>query len=807
MKIISTILTVLLLSLSGFVSLLQAQGNSSADVKKIGEMLQNEFSKADLAPVDVKLGGENCDRGFCFQLLPDERGDKYGLRGKPAGSFYLKASTTSVYIASLTTEGLRNGAYWYLGFLGYRYYFPGESWHFVPELKTVYKSVEKLGVPSYSSRRIWYAYGTDSKKADADYQFWTQANLLGGEEINAGHAYEGIVNRNKKIFQQHPEYFAQKVAKGSIPKNPKFEVGNPALVELCIQDALGQIASYQKRYGKLPASISMDPSDGGGFSTSRSSMAIGGPSEQVFYLANKVAKAVREKYSSVLVGLYAYNYHSAPPSFTLEPNIVVLIATAYSQTSLTTDQLIDQWKKKGIKVGIRDYFGVLAWDWDMPGQTKGSKTNYVKQVKEFHSKGALFFSAETNIGWISRGLGHYIGARLLWDVDSDIAKIKSDFFQQMFGKAAKTMETLYSDWEQYRQAVPLDGNLVEWYRLIERAESLEQASDVRNRLQQFKEYLYYIYLFKKWKANSSDDNLVSLLNFAYRVKDQGIVSSYPLFRTLANSAVAGKQNMRYNDPNAKWKQNKTPVTHQEIKTKLGQAIAHLDSRQKAVNTQWPKKFTSSKLRTTTSPLETTKQIKLRGVHRVIFSLENPKQATINLAVGYIKANSFKPLVLRIYEYTGDLSSVKDQVLIMEQTIEPRQPLKSLSLAGLRPGTYVAVVDDARGGFLLSFTGKINYGIVADNQSMIWTLNRTNLVFDVPKGTKEIIVHTDGVLTLESPAGRKIDLQKKHPLVTVVEIKKGEEGLWKMKQQSGRLWIQGVTPLVNPEEKFLMTPEE
>jgi hypothetical protein len=776
-----------------------SQAVANEGLLAVSKILQTEIKKAGMVVPAINFKGKPGDQGIHLDLLGKNEPDKYELRSKPVDAFYLKTTGNSLYIAAYSINGLRNGAYWYLQFLGYRYYFPEQSWRYIPTLATIYKPIEKTAEPSFLSRRIWYAYGTDSKQADQDYKFWSDANLLGGEEINSGHSYEAIVNRNKAEFLAHPEFFAQKVAKGTIPKNPKFEVGNESLVQLCIKDALAQVESYIKRTGKPPLSISMDPSDGGGFSTSAEALEIGDPSEQVFYLANRVAKALQQKYPSVKVGLYAYNYHSAPPKFAVEPNTVVLIATAYNQSSYTFDQLVDMWKNKGVRIGIRDYLGVLAWDWDMPGQVRGSKTAYVEQIKAFYKEGALYYSGETNIGWISRGLWHYMAARLLWDVNSNVEDIKKEFFKTMFGKASTVMQQLLSSWEQYRQPVPMDGNLLEWYQLVDKAASEEPDKGVQNRLVQVKEYLYYTYLFKRWKEGQTDENLITLLNFAYRIKNDGVVASYPLFRTLANSAVAGKEHMRFNDPGAKWKANSTSVSTEEIDKKINESKAVLNGDVKAVNTDWPATFKAGNAAEVNA---TSKPVKLRGVHKIIFRVANVNDASINLAVGFIKAKNFRPLVMSIYPYNNELSTKENDILLW-RTIEPRQPLKNISLSSLKPGTYIAVVDDAAGGFMVSFGGAVSYGIVADNASKVWTLNRSNLSFEVKKGEGKIVIQTDGVLTLTSPTGRNIDLQGKHPVTNIIDIKKGEDGFWQMKNQSGRIWIQGTLPLLNPDEKYLL----
>lgn len=772
-------------------SISYGQVKPGQELDGLADIIKTELAKAGISNIGVYYRNENNRSGFQLQLLSNEEADHKNILLKAADAFHLLSDNNSVSITATSINGLRNGIYWYLGYLGYRFYFPESTWHYIPDINSAYKPVKKIGEPSYLSRRIWYDYGTDSDKADIDYNHWSVSNLLGGISVNAGHSYDGIVKRNKAVFLQHPEYFAQKVKKGIIPRNPKFEVSNKALVELCIQDAITQVELYKKRYGQAPTSISMDPSDGGGFSTSAESLKIGGPSEQVFYLANKVASALKKLYPSVKVGLYAYNLHAVPPKFDLESNIIVLIATAYNQSSYSMEDLMEIWKKKNVTIGIRDYLGVLAWDWDMPGQVRGSKVPYVTQIKEYYKKGALYYSGETNIGWISRGIGHYLAAKLLWDVNCDVEQVKKEFFINMFGKSAPIMQQLYNSWDIYRQPVPMDGNLLDWFNLVDKAANLEPDIKVQERLNQVRQYLYYVILYKNWREDPADEKLVDLLNFAYRVKEKGIISSYPLFRTLANSAVAGKKNMRFNDPEAKWKANKKIVSSKEIIDKIKIAKVELESGKKTVLTNWPEKFSKERFSASSKP----SPIKLRGIHKIIFSIGANKPAFINLKVGFIKAKNYKPLSLEIYKYNQELS-VNENKAVLQITIEPGHPLESFSLASLEPGVYMALIDDSKGGFQLSFSGDVLYGIVADNQTKVWTLNRTNMFFEIATGTNEFIVHTDGVVTLKSPTGRIIDLQDKHPVTNVIEVKKGEAGLWKMERQSGRLWIQGILPVVN-----------
>ncbi|MEO7800526.1 MAG: DUF4838 domain-containing protein [Ginsengibacter sp.] len=729
-----------------------------------------------------------------------EKSSVPSLISKADDAFYIKVNPQKIYIASSSLKGIKNGVFWYLQQLGYRHYFPNEAWQYVPKLSSAYKLVDSTVYASFAYRRIWYAYGTGSSAADQDYRLWVESNLLGGEDVSAGHSYDGIVNRNKSIFLTNPQFFAQQTVAGKIPRNPKFEVGNKVLVDLVINDAIQQIKDIYKKTGVLPEMISMDPSDGGGFSTSAASLKIGGPVEQTFYLANEVAKAVKQKYSTVKVGLYAYNEHAAPPEFPLENNIVVLIATAMNQSKYRTGDLIALWKKKGVQIGIRDYYGVMAWDWDMPGRPNGSRLTYVNKLKDYYKGGLQLFSAETNIGWISRGLGHYMASRLLWNANENPEQIKDEFFKTMFGKAEKPMRALYESWQNTTTLIPEDRELKNWVALVNDAASLEPDNRIQVRLQQVMHYLHYVFLFKKWRSDNTKSNLFDLFSYVYRIQDEGSVASYPLIRRLANDDEAKKDAaMSFKNSNAVWKSNTEKVSAGEIRKLLDLDISSAKGNKNDVNElQLPKRFSSVdnglNTRKTTSP-----EVKLRGTHYVILNI-NDNNASINLSSGLIKAKNFKSLELLIYPYNEGLS-INSNNPVFAKTIEPKQPLQSISLNKLGLGTYIAKIDDARAGFSLSVTGNISFAIMADATKRLWSTGRNNFYFIV-NDVSQFAIHNDGVLTLVSPAGRQIDLQSKKG-ETLIDVKHGENGIWKISNQSGVFNLKGVIPFVSSAKTSLL----
>ena len=105
---------------------------------------------------------------------------------------------------------------------------------------------------------------------------------------------------------------------------------------------------------------------------------------------------------------------------------------------------------------------------------------------------------------------------------------------------------------------------------------------------------------------------------------------------------------------------------------------------------------------------------------------------------------------------------------------------------------------------MTATGAVSFGYLAYDARQLWSINRNTMYFDVAAGTKLITLKTDGVLTLQSPAGRKIDLQKRSTSPHKITVGRGEAGTWRILKQSGTINLQYVVPLVYPDTRFKLS---
>ena len=192
--------------------------------------------------------------------------------------------------------------------------------------------------------------------------------------------------------------------------NTKPCLGNPAVCALFVSHALA-------KFDAEPSldSISTDPSDGGGWCECEKCAQLGSVSDQAVTLANEVATAVNRRHPGKLVGMYAYNHHSPPPSVRVDPHVVISVATSFLKGGLRLDEIIFGWTNRGASLGIREYYGVNVWDRDLPAAARGGNINYLRRtIPDFRARGARFMSAESSDNWGPNGLGYYLASRMLW---------------------------------------------------------------------------------------------------------------------------------------------------------------------------------------------------------------------------------------------------------------------------------------------------------------------------------------------------------------------------------------------------------
>ncbi|MEK6480080.1 DUF4838 domain-containing protein [Catalinimonas sp. 4WD22] len=795
-------------------------GNSShKDMQVSATLLADELNKVKYIKAVVKTGSPtNRETGIYLSLTKDADKLTYDPKLSSYNSEGLSVVSLpdkeQVYLVGNSILAVRHAVFFYLEALGYRYFFPNKRWHITPKKILPYQKLNIVTVPDYDHRRIWYAYGTDSNQADKDYDFWVKASRTEGAfQVNAGHEYQKIVKRNQKTFDLHPEYYALLPDGSRKPTStPKFCYSNTGLVDLVVKDALRQFANAEAKGRELDM-ISMEPSDGGGHCTCDNCKALGSISDRVFHLTNQVAKVVGEKYPDKWVGMYAYNQHASPPSFELEPNIFVMVATAFNRSSFSTEQLVEKWGKKVSKVGIYDYYGVMSWDWDMPGQPRGSQIDYIQNGLEFyHANKATALSAETNIGWISRGLGHYVATKLLWDIDIDTKALSEEFFRLAYGKTEKPMKELYQLWEKNSNIPPTSFDIANWLSLLEEADQMVGDNETKMRIEHVKYYMHYVVLFHEWKNDPKNlEKYSSLLNYSWRIRGSGTVASYPLIRRIANSQAPSAK-YKFDNKQAVWKNPTGPVKRDEINAlieedaKKYKPVEGITSENYSANlSALSPSSPSPSARVKKNDGKVYEQNSTVNVHEIIFQVPEQQngQMTFSIRSGFIKSNPPGGYV-HISKYDGKTGEI-GEVLLQENIPEDRTLLTITLNERLKPGTYHMRINDRKSGFKFQTSRNYPYALMANNQSKVSTWDRSNFYFYVPEGTEKFLVIREIVFTLKSPTGREISKDTEGKQTVEVGVKPGEAGVWQIVRQKGSFYFEGIPPFVSGSPQQLLIP--
>ena len=770
-------------------------------------MLQGQLSLNSAVAFEVKDERLFSGSGLLLSAQPNSWPRfAEGLKGKSVEAVSVKSSKKGATIVGNSQLAVQHGIFIYLEALGFRYYFPNPDWYITPQVSDFFPKFERLTDPSFVHRRIWYSYGTGSPKAEADYNFWFQANRLGTSVYaNFGHAYDDIVYRNWEIFKQHKEWFFPPLTNtATMPADPKFNLADESLLQFVIDDAVKRIEAKKKAGDQSYKMISMMPSDGLGTCNTPACLRLGSTiTDRVFYFSDRVAKALRQKYPDVWIGGMSYGEYAEPPTNKLEPNTYVNIATAFNSSKYSIEDLIRLWSQKAGRTGIYDYLSLYNWDWDMPGQSQAAHyTKYVSTLKKYYNLGVRGFEAETNVG-INKGIGHYLISNLLWDIKDDWKKRESEFFSLCFGNVSEDVKKIWKSWESYSFKYVRDKDLADWIDALNEIVRKTQDGKVQKRLFQMKAYLYYLVLYNQFSKNKTEDNRIKLLSYGYRMTDFAIFAGYPSLWDLGNGT--GLPGFSYNDPNAKYKLNKQPVVAQDVESGLEVYRKSVKKQERFKEYPLTAQFKLAPVADIWKPESSGKGDENNslwmGADYLIRIARQGKENYIDFIGGFAKTSD-KPIRITISKYTADLQAEKEVVFTYDYKL--MEVNERIVLDKLAPGYYVINVVDYSKIFKPHFSPPIAYSlIITPEQQLKGYAN--HLYIYVPEGVSRFSV-TKYEAKLVTPTGRVVDLANKVVEDAIVEVKPGEQGMWKLIFFSGELYFEGLPPVMGPVANRMLIPD-
>ncbi len=731
--------------------------------------------------------------------------------------YLLRTGAEGVYLVGATELAVEHAVWDFLYRLGHRQFMPGEHWQIVPRIPELSVALDAEESPDYIARRIWYGFGVWDYNA-APYAEWCARNrATSGIELRTGHAYGGFIRGLKAQFDQHPEFYALVGGKRDIRGEAKLCIGNPELRRLVVEYAVGL-------FDREPAadSISTDPSDGGGWCECERCEKLGSITDRALLLANEVAAGVNRKYPGKLVGLYAYNFHSPPPGIRAHGQVVVSVATAFLKGGLSLDEILDGWSRQASTLGIREYYSVNTWDRDMPAQARGSNLEYLKRtIPEFHRRGARFMSAESSDNWGPNGLGYYLAARMLWDVDEAgrLDALIDDFLTRSFGPAKEPMAEFYRQLDASKPHLVFSDQLGRMFRALDEARRLAGDADVRARIDDLVLYARYVDLYQRYAKSEGPARqaaLEQLIRHAYRMRTTMLVHTKALYRDLASrdKSVSIPPGAEFNVPEGKnpWKSSE-PFSADELAAPLREGIeryplAKLDFH--------PIEFSSD--------LVPAEPLGLAAVEpgqpgpgrqeQTFFTFFDKTPATFELRItgGLIAHYRDRGNVrVELWKIGGESASGERETLAgSDRSVAPDGVERTVKLPVAQPGLYKAVVQDGGDRTQVAWPAGQRMTIVsAADAPMNESYSSWMLYFYVPKGTKVVGLHGGGHGEVHDSAGRPLFwLNGKEPGYYSVEVPQGQDGrLWRIRYGRGAVRLLTVPPCLARSGEELLLPKE
>ena len=378
--------------------------------------------------------------------------------GDNPSSFALRVTPARIDIRGLSTEGTLFGVYALLEQLGVRWYTPGDMGRVLPQLSMI-ELFEQQTVQAPSMELRLLQPWTEETSG------WIARQRLGGKKRSTG--AHGIPpfggSAGAKLFKEHPEYFA---LIGGQRKLAQICASSREAVALTAQVIRDKYAPTQEKFY-----VGMGPNDGGGYCECNECRALDGDvfdplraatshTGRYIEFFNRLLDLLEDDYPNLHVVWYVYAAHMMPPPAAIKPNkrIVACLAPINLDRLRSMDNpmspdryilrsIIEGWSAlKPNEMYYRGYYNNLACV-QLPKTQLDRVRNEIPMLR---SLGVNAMRVECIAGgtmWDTDPLTLYVAARLMWNVNTDVDALLSEFYRLFYGPAEEPMRRYFEGLE------------------------------------------------------------------------------------------------------------------------------------------------------------------------------------------------------------------------------------------------------------------------------------------------------------------------------------------------------------------------
>lgn len=341
--------------------------------------------------------------------------------------------------------------------LGVRWLFPGKDWEVVEPRESI-----EVGGPEIRQEPGFYSrvfrYGTDEGTE------WCRRNRI-HNRIEFHHNIPKLVDMS--YTKTNPEYFPLIKGERRLPTALNQDNWHPCWAEEGLADAMA--AKVEKFLTDNPeyesVSLGVADGDGGCYCTcpkcenlrsgDTNSFGFADYSDLHYGWAAHVASRVAKSHPETLFGTLAYREVIDPPKNMRVPDNIVPYVTWESlqwtdpKRRKEFQERFTRWSERASRMGVYDY--VWLGSYDIPLIYPGVLSEYLRFVRENNAIGNY---TETRLRRTEDGLLSapmmYALARLLWNPQTDVRAMMSDWYEKAVGpKAAPFLAEYFALWEDY----------------------------------------------------------------------------------------------------------------------------------------------------------------------------------------------------------------------------------------------------------------------------------------------------------------------------------------------------------------------
>lgn len=480
-------------------------------------------------------------------------------------------------------NGLNFGVYQYINQLGFRFYQPGDIWEMTPLLSSPYKKIDTVYSCSFKYK-TWFISGGHNRwimdnnndtpwdiyfgENGHQWALYQRRNNMMGANRFTGHRDDLMTGDYLTTLQNNPCYVApyngsRKVTGQSVP-----DINNNDAKDLwrkCIEQKYAQfknsIFSNKVIYPNILRNfnynydyIGIEVPDGAHWANSTdnsgcSSNVLLSESDQHFTLANFVVSKINDVYPEANFQLYAYDGHADVPSSSIIVNDKIdiqVIPTSFQSVS-SAKGLLNRWYSRSKNISEYHYLNLPQWSGETPSFFLDDLKTTTQRLKEKNSQGIVLEASPAKFASLPFLLGLNNELKENISIDNTL----HEFCDRMFAGASNTIYQLLQMWGDDKTVMLNNGiqdnkyKLPLYLSLLDKAnnETKNASSLVKERLNELKAYVHYMFLYYDWvfdqePNNLKEDKAAALCIYLAKVNKLKIVNSYFLITNLVNSYSA-----------------------------------------------------------------------------------------------------------------------------------------------------------------------------------------------------------------------------------------------------------------------------